>query len=463
MAAQSQSIIGGSGAGKIDLTFTAYGSPYALSYVDTMVGAIQTILDNGGNTDPQLPDTTGGTIFQGGNAPDSPATIYQLKPGDGQGPLTYSIATAGYVIDTIGGATTINLDSTGGDSVLVAAINPEATVNSAGAGNVIIFVDGNNTYNGGTSTGDIVIGGTGNDTITTGTGDTQVRSGTGYDSITLNDTGSGAYNDQVYLDTGVNVVLANGTGDYVLATTEGQTISGAADTISTSNLTVVLLPNGDGTANGNDLVTGGAGYLTVGDASDNNTINGGTGGLTFISATDVTATINLGTTFSAFLYGNSGVDLTVGNVAGDSGGAMFVAGGGNETLNGAAAVGNLTLFGASQPDSVGASDSLVGGSGNNTFVGGAGFETLVGGAGDNTFLVDSVGSNDAALTVNDWNSNDTLELNFTAQEVANALSTAQDVNGNYILTFDTTGANSTTVTFTGLGDGSALNGHIITF
>jgi len=460
MVAQSQSIIGGSGAGTINVTFTAYGSPYALSYVDTLVGAIDSILGNGGNTDPLLP-TTGGAIFQGGNAPVAD-TIYQLKPGSQQvGSLTYDITTAGYVIDTIGGSTVINVDSTGGDSVIVAAINAESVINSAGTDNLIVFIDGNNTYNGGTSAGDTVIGGTGNDTINTGNGNTIVRSGTGYDSITLNDTGSGAYNDQVYLDTGVNVVIANGTGDYVLATTEGQTISGGAGETSASNLTVVLLPNGDGTANGNDLVTGGAGYLTVGDSSDNNTINGGAGGLTFISGTDVTATINLGSTFSAYLYGNSGVDLTVGNVAGDSGGAIFVAGLGNETLNGAAAVGNLTLFGAAQPDSV-ASDSLVGGSGNNTFVGGAGFETLVGGSGDNTFLVDSVGSNNAALTVNDWNSNDTLELNFTAQEVANALAGGQDVNGNYVLTFDTTGG-STTVTFTGLGDGSALNGHIVTF
>ncbi len=460
MASEYQSIVGGSGAGTINVTFTAYGSPYALSYVDSLVGAIDSILGSGGNTDPLLPNGTNGSFFQGDQQPPS-EPIYQLK-SSGQGPQVYNIATAGYVIDTISGPTTVNVDSTGGDSVLVAAITPEAIVNSAGTDNLIVFIDGDNTYNGGTSSGDTVIGGTGQDTINTGVGDTQVRSGTGYDSITLNDTGSGAYNDQVFLDTGNNLVIADGTGDYVLATTAGQTITGGAGETSASNLTVVLLPNSDSTPNGNDLVTGGAGYLTVGVYSNDDTINGGTGGLTFIGAASVIATINAGTQ-EALIYGNASDNLTLGNVSGDTGGASFFAGVGNETLNGAAAVGNLTLYGAAQADSVGASDSLVGGSGNDTLVAGAGLETLVGGAGDNTFLIDSVGANDATLTISDFTSNDTLALNFTQTEIANALAGGhEDGSGNYIVTFDTTNG-STAVTFTGLGDGSALNGHIISF
>jgi hypothetical protein len=463
MAAVNQSIIGGSGAGTINISFTAYGSQYALSYVEALDNAIQGILDaNGGtgNTTPLLP-TNAGAFAQGGQAPDSVATIYQLKPGSGQGPFTYDITTAGYVIDTISGATTINLDSTGaGDSVLVAAINPETTVNSAGTDNLIVFIDGNNTYNGGTSTGDTVVGGTGDDTINTGSGNTLVRSGTGHDSITLNDTGPGAYNDTVFIDSGNNLVIADGTGDYVVATTEGQTIEGGAGEQAGSNLTVLLLPNSDASADGNDLVTGGAGYLTVGDYSDNNTINGGTGGLTFIGAANVIATINAGTS-EALIYGNTGDNLTVGDVGGDNGGATFYAGTGNETLNGAGATGNLTLYGAAQADSVGASDSLVGGSGNNTLVAGAGSETLTGGAGDNTFLIDSVAANNSFLTINDFTSNDTLALNYTQAEIDNALSGGTEVNGNYLVTFDNANG-STTVTFTNT-TGSALDGHIVTF
>jgi len=458
MAAVSQTINGGSGAGTINVTFTAYGSPYALSYVESLVASIDSILAGGGNTDPLLPTSTGGAIFQGGQAPADP--IYQLKPDSVEvGSQTYDILTAGYVIDTIGGSTIINVDSLGGDSILVAAITPEATVNSAGTDNLIVFIDGDNTYNGDSSSGDTVIGGSGNDTINTGAGNTLVRTGQGYDSVTLNDTGTGAYNDTVYIDSGTNLIIADGTGDYVVATTEGQTIEGGAGETSGSNLTVLLLPNSDSSADGNDLVTGGAGYLTVGDYSDNNTINGGSGGLTFIGADSVVATINAGTS-EALIYGNAFDNLTVGNVVGDSGGATFFAGAGNETLNGATATGNLTLYGASQADT-GASDSLVGGSGNNTLVAGAGSETLTGGSGDNTFLIDSVAANNSALTINDFTANDTLALNYTQSEITQALDGGTEVNGNFVVTFDTT-SGSTTVTFTNTTV-TALDGHIVTF
>jgi hypothetical protein len=335
MASQSQTISGGAGAGSINVNFTATGSTYSLSYVDTLVGAIQSILNNGGNTDTVGP--TGGMAYFPGAEQDSTTPIYQLVP-DTQvvGEQTFNITTAGYVIDTIGGAVVVNTDSAGGDSLIAVGNSEATTVNAAGSDNLIVFIDGNNMYNGSaTSDGDTVVGGTGNDTINTGAGTTTVNAGTGYDSITLNDTGAGSYNDQVYLDTGTDIVIADGTGDLVVATTEYVTVTAGSSEAATSNLTVDLLANNDGTPNGYDQITGGAGYLTVTDNSSDNTISGGTGGLTFIGGTNITATINAGGS-TALIFGNSGDNLTIGTVAGDSGNAVFSAGAGNETLNGAA-------------------------------------------------------------------------------------------------------------------------------
>jgi Ca2+-binding RTX toxin-like protein len=462
---QSYTVNGGSGSGTIYTAFTASGSSYALSYVDTLVGAIDSILANGGNTDTVGPDTGSGSAYFPGNQLAGSEPIYQLVPDTTEvGSQTFDIATPGYVIDTIGGAVVVNTDSSGGDSILVEGITMSTTVNAAGSDNLVVFIDGNNVYNGSTVPGDMgdtVVGGTGNDTINTGTGNTTVNAGDGYDLIYLNDTGVGAYNDSAFLDAGRDSVVAMGTGDYVLATSEYETVTGGSGETSASNLTVVLLPNSDGTADGYDSITGGAGYLTVVDSSSDNSVYGGAGGLTFIGGAGITATINTGGG-TALIFGNSGDNLSVGTTAGDTGVAAFVAGAGNETLNGAASTSNLVLFGASQADSASAYDTLIGGAGNDTLVAGSGTESLMGGAGSNTFLVDFYGSENANITIGDFLAgNDSVAFGHYSQaDVQAALSAGQDINGNFVVTFT---ESSTTVTFTGVTSSSQLTGHIITF
>jgi Ca2+-binding RTX toxin-like protein len=458
---QSYTIHGGSGSGTIYQAFTAIGSSYALSYVDTLVGAIDNILANGGNTDTIGPNSI--NSYFPGNQLAVTEPIYQLVPDTTQvASQTFDISTTGYVIDTIGGAVVVNTDSAGGDSILVVGINMATTVNASGSDNLVVFIDGNNDYNGtATSFGDTVVGGSGNDTINTGEGNTTVNAGDGYDMIYLNDTGAGAYNDSAFLDTGHDSVIASGTGDYVLATTEGETVTAGSGETSGSNLTVVLLPNSDGTANGYDSITGGAGHLTVLDSSSDNTIYGGTGGLTFIGGPGITATINTGNG-TALIFGNSADDYTLGTGAGDTGVAAFVAGAGNETLNGAASTSNMILFGAAQADGATAFDLLVGGAGNDTLVAGSGTEFLTGGAGSNTFLVDFYGSENANITISDFLAgNDSVAFGHYSQaDVQAALSAGQDVGGNFVVTFTDS---STTLTFTGVTSASQLTGHIITF
>jgi Ca2+-binding RTX toxin-like protein len=456
---QSETIDGGSGAGAIDITFTADGSIYALATINALVGAIQTELTGGQNTDPVAP--TGSTqLFRGTRSPAA-TPIYQLTPGSVQGgPPTYDIANAGYVIDTIAAAAVINVDTAGGDSIIVVGTDPATTVNSLGKDNLIVFIDGDNVYSGGASSRDTVIGGTGNDTVNTGTGPTLVRAGIGSDSITLNDTVAGAYSDTVYLDTGRNLVVANGRGDYVVATTEGQTITGGAGETSGSNLTVVLLPNSDGTQNGDDLVTGGAGYLTVGDEGSGNTIRGGSGGLTFIAAPNITATVEAGSG-QAVLFGSAGVDLTLDTQTEYGAGTTFDAGTGNETLNGASASGNLLLFGASQADTGSVADVLAGGSGNDTLIAGAGQETLTGGPGTNIFLIDAVGSANSTLTISDLHGADSVDFSkYTQAEVTGAISSGYNDNGNFVVRFS---ESNSTVTFDGITNASQLIGHVVVF
>jgi Ca2+-binding RTX toxin-like protein len=450
--------IGGPGQ-QVNITFTEYGSSYANNYISNIVTALNAILNDGGSV-------TGVSPNQGDSLlPEAPAEqtpIYLLNPSTVEvGVQTFDIASSGYVLDTVGGSVAVNGAQEGGDTVLVTANNPFTTVNTFGSDNLVVFIDGNNAYDGSGSTGgDSVVGGDGNDTIKTGQGSTTVNAGTGYDIIYLNDTGSGAYNDQAYLDTGHDLVVAQGTGDLVVATTENETIDGGSAEISTDLLTVVLLANSDGTVNGNDLINAGNAATTIFDESSANTISGGNGGLTFIAGAGITATFDIGMG-TASLFGAAGDSITLGTETSGTGSAVFIAGSGNETLNGAGATGAIVLFGATQADSATANDLLTAGSGQDTLAAGSGMETLMGGAGSDTFLVDFFGAQGASITIGDFSAADQVAFShYSAQEVQAALQGGQDIDGNFVISF---AESSTTVTFTGITSASQLDGHIITF
>jgi hypothetical protein len=458
---QTFSIGGGSGSGTINLSFTASASTYALHYVDTLVGAVQDILNNGGNTDPLAP--LGGQVNNPDQGTPDGTPIYQLVPTTVQaGPQTFDIVTMGYAIDSVPGAVVIDGDSAGGDSILVAGGGTAAaTVNTYGSDNLVVFVDGNNQFDGSLSGGgETVVGGTGEDTIDTGTGNTTVNAGTGTDIIYLNDTGTGGLGDDAYLDSGNDLVLSNGVDDFVVSTSEGETMVGGATENAADSLTVALLANNDGTPDGNDVVNGGSGALTVFDESSANSINGGSGSLVFVGGIDITATIDAGSGTAA-LFGAAGDDFTLGDVIGASGGAVFAAAAGNETLNGASATGNLVLFGASQAYGAGAVDWLAGGSGNDTLIAGAGSETLSGGAGENVFLIDLLGAANATLTIADFSGTDSVAFgHFSAADVSSAIANGVETNAGFVVTF---AESSTTVTFANVASASELDGHVITF
>jgi hypothetical protein len=452
-------ISGGQGADTINFAFTVTGTN-TTAYTQTFANAVNAILGTGVTT-PLPPGTPASALPppDGGQTP-----VYVLTP-PADGSDSYTVGAGAYAVDSLGSAVSVQL--TGNDSILVAAINAAATVTGLGASNEVIFVTGDNEFLGASdSGGDTIVAGSGQDTIYTSLiGSTSVFSGTGEGTFYLQDTSTaGGYNDTAYLQDGTNTVFANGYSDLVYATTEGQTINGDASSLGTGSLLgIVITPNSDGTMNGNDLVNGSnTGTVAVFDFSSNNTIIGGSGALEFIGGTSVGASLSIGTGIT-YAFGADGDSISMTTQTGDTSGyGYFVAGAGNETLNGAAATSNLYLFGGS--DTAGG-DSLVGGGGLNLLTAGAGSETLQGGSGTNLFNIDQTGSAGANILLTDFASDGsvtgTLILDgFTTADVNSLYSdTSTDSAGNLVATI----GNSTTITFTGISSGSALQGHIVTF
>jgi hypothetical protein len=456
--ASSVTIHGGQGSDTISFAFTVTGTNTA-AYASAFATNVNNILTTGTLTALSPTNTTSSIHL---SAAQSNQVYVLVPPTDGTGPIpSYDLGASAYALDTISGAASIAL--AGADTVLVAAINAEATVTGAGANNQVIFVDGNNVFDGSADTGgDTIVAGSGFDTIeTSAAGSTTVNSGTGDATIYLNDTTGGGINDFVWIDDGMNTVYANGAGDAVVATTEGQTIDG--DSVAGGYLAAVLLPNSDGTAAGNDTINANAGTVSVYDYSNDNTVVGGSG-LLFLTAGDstagVSATLDVGNG-SAYIFGAAGDNITLGTVAGDTGYGYFYAGVGNETLNGAASTTNVYAFGGS--DTAG-SDSFVGGSGVNLLTAGAGADTLQGGTGTNYFQISDAGSGNANILLADFGANgttaSTLILDgFSQTDLANLYASNNDVNGSLVVTI----GNSTTVTFSGITSGSQLQGHVVTF
>lgn len=458
--ATSVTIHGGQGSDTISFAFTVTGTNtthYATLFANNVNGLLASPTVMGGG-DSITPITSGGTgSVTGGMTP-----VYVLEAptlGGGASP-TYTIATAGYALDTISGGATINLTGAGFDTVLVAAINAQATINGAGSDNQITFVTGENEYVGtADGTGDTLVGGSGYDTILTSqSGKTTVNSGTGSLTAYLQDTVTGAgINDTVWLDDGAGTIYANGVDDAVIATVGSQTIYGDASVTSGSYLGVELTSQAGAPTVGNDTVSAlTTDTVAVYDYTSANTINGGSGILYFLGGDSITATVHAGTG-NAYLFGAAGDSITLGalgdSVANPNGSVYFVSGG-NETLNGGSEAGTLYAFAGT-----GGNDSLSGGLGLNVLVANAGLETLTGGTGTNYFVLDDTNSAGANLVLNDFSTDGRSDLvlsgGFTQADVA-AIEDATGNGGNLQVTL----SDGAQLTFTGITSGSQLTGHI---
>jgi len=292
-------------------------------------------------------------------------------------PVTVDVTAIGQTLAAQGSGTTINDSSAGGNNFL--------------------FIDGNNTYNGLSSVGDTVSGGTGYDTINTGTGSTTVYSGTGDTLINLNDTVGG---DIVDLQNGNSTVNADGVADTVFASSTGTIFGGSAGPLTF--------------ASADSMTT-----LAV-------TIVGGSGG--------------------AMMSGASGLDLVFANSTAATN--VFNAGAGNETLNGANAAGGFAFFGdTNTADASSINDTVVGGAGNDYFATGGGMENFVAGSGAAIFEINTV-SGGAMITIQDFSANDSVSF-------AGSITGSTVADGNITYTL----SDGTTVDFIGIT--SIPTGHII--
>jgi hypothetical protein len=354
------------------------------------------------------------------NAAVGNATVVStLSSGDEQS------TTAGALNIIMSSSNTLYSLMTPGQYTYAAVTTPTAIVGSAGGDtlfggggisyvalggdNNIAFDDGNNVFYGPTAGGNTITGGSGNDIINTGPGSNTVFSGTGNGVINLTDTSGG---DIAALLAGNTIVNAFGVNDTVYASASI-----------------------DSTTSG--VVFGGSGELTFlagpSESPLNIAIVGGSG--------------------STNMFGASGTNVTFAN---SDGTAAYIAGDGNETLNGANAAGGFSFFGnANIGESATSNDTVIGGSGTDNFSTGGGSETFYAGSGAAFFSIADLGAG-TDITINNFGAADFVNFaGLSTTDETSLLQTATTVaNGNLTITLQ----NGTQVEFVGITD---LTGHVV--
>jgi len=476
MAGSGGVTIAGGNSG-INTAFTVTGTA-TLGYAQVLSNVLDTALSNNLYTLTVLPP-----VSAGGTASVSPlrpgSNLLSLYEASG-GNQTVSIpGSAGYFLDTVSGALTVEGSAGGHDTVLgPTAVNSSLTYIAEAGGNTIDFVSGNNTYDGSKNTvgGDTVVAGTGYDTITTGVGATTVFSGTGSSSIYLNDTAAGAqgsvwtYNDKVWLLDGTDTVWANGNGDFVgMNTGSGETVYGGSN--ASQYLGVLLSPadaqHSDPTAAGHDSVVAGAGHTAVFLGSSDNTIIGGSGTLIVVATGAVSSDTIQSGTGPNYVFGTAGATLTLTSATGANGPTTFVAGGGAETFDASGSHGIVLMNGGNSATDTSISDTLIGGSGKNIFTTGSGNETLIGGSGDNVYQIAQASSAGTILLQNFGMEGQAgvLFAGYDQSAINSAVNNGSagtiTVGGQSYSDYTITLNDGTSVTFVGINSAAELNSHIL--
>jgi len=243
--------------------------------------------------------------------------------------------------------------------------------------------------------GKILIGGTGNDSLTGGAGDDFLDGKAGSDTM----VGLGG-NDTYVVDNTGDVVTeeANKGSDTVQSSisyalslnVENLTLTGTGAINGTGNeLANLMLGNGGNNnlagGSGNDNLSGSAGNDTLNGGAGDDVMGGGLGNDTYVVdsdsdvATEVASegTDTVQSSLLSYTLGDNVENLTLT-------GADDITGTGNELAN--LMVGN---GGNNNLDGGSGNDNLSGGAGDDTLNGGDGDDTMQGGAGDDTYVVDS--------------------------------------------------------------------------
>lgn len=277
----------------------------------------------------------------------TPGAVQEVGSGG-----TYTVpGPAQYVFNTSGSPVT--LMGTSADTVVGGG---DTTFEATGTDNEVVFTDGTNMYMGGSSTDGYIAAGSGYDTINVGTGGGNSVFGGGHADISFADTAAAGGGDIAYLGSGTNTVSSGAGADTVVA-------------------------NGGG-----------------------NQIFGGTGSLTFV-AQDYASTVSntIDGAGSTTLFGGANNDISFYSPAtGTSEDQVFIAGSGNETLDGGASAGGFSYFGSTDPTSV---DSVIGGSsGSDYFQTGQGTENFVLNGASTLFDLTTSTGGMSVITIDNWNS-----------------------------------------------------------
>ncbi|MEZ5957198.1 MAG: FG-GAP-like repeat-containing protein [Hyphomonadaceae bacterium] len=294
-----------------------------------------------------------------------------LSMANGSGALNVSVenftVTGSSVGDTLSGsfgAETLN--GGGGDDVL----------NGGGGSDALYGGDGDDIINGGEDSGDVLMGGNGNDTLTSAS--------IGLDSNELVDGGDGI-DTAIVSRTGISVDLSLQASAF--ATSTGVTLP---DGTIIRNVEIIRFSGGSGNDTFFvDSTLTGDGHLFSGGNGDNDrlVVNLANWSGAVIMDNSVTlATSAFSITFlvdrlevtagsgNDRLEGSFGSDLLIGNAGDDT---LFGAGG-NDTLNGGAGID--TLYAGAGDDSLDGGDGadvLYGDSGNDTLIGGLGVDRAI--------------------------------------------------------------------------------------
>jgi hypothetical protein len=308
-----------------------------------------------------FPAATGGKINQAIVSTPVTGGSYSLPDGY-QAAFLGGSADATLHDDTVGGALLVG--NSGNDTISTSADNDTLT---GGAGNNSFIASGSRD----------VIGATGNATVTTSGRQATVFAGTG--NITLDDSGTG---DVLGLGSGAGNVSLAGSGAVVYAGSGDVSLvdNGTGDVIGGFTGAISATLNGRSAS-----VYGGSGAMTLDVVGDNALIGTGSG--------DARVTLAGG---SATLFGGTGTltaDVTGSNaLIGLDGGpaAITLAGAGARIYGG---TGSLNVLDTGTGNTIGAGSGattvtasgnnvlVVGGGGTLDFIGGAGAATVFGGTG----------------------------------------------------------------------------------
>ncbi|WP_158595912.1 beta strand repeat-containing protein [Oleomonas cavernae] len=395
-----------------NLTFTGAGA-----FAGTGNSVANIILGGTGADD--LLGNSGNDTLVGGNGNDelNGGRGSDLMQG-GAGDDTYSVDSAGDVVDEGGGSGTDLVKTTATHTLSAGVENMlmQGTGSITGTGNDLANTMTGNTVNNrlyGLVGNDTLTGGTGDDTLDGGDNDDTLNGGgdndtllggAGNDSLDGaagdDDMRGGAGDDTYFVDAaGDTASETGGSGTDTVRSSLGFTLaSGVENLIITTSAAV----NGTGNSGINTL-TGGSGANVLsglgGDDtlignSGNDTLDGGTGADTMQggSGNDTYIADNAGDTADETGGGGS-ADIVQASVSFTLGtaieqltltGTMFINGTGNDLNN--IIIGNTGNNILSGNEGV---DTLTGGDGHDTLDGGTGNDNMTGGLGNDTYVVDA--------------------------------------------------------------------------